>query len=132
MHKPDRIRLQHMLDAAREAIASVQGRVRADLDHDRIWALGLVKCIEIIGEAAARVTPEACSQFPQIPGPQIVGMRNRLVHAYFALDLDQVWNAMAQDLSPPDRDHRDYPSARAAARYGIFLTNSPASVGRRL
>lgn len=67
MHRPDRIRLQHMLDAAREAIASVQGRVRADLDHDRIWALGLVKCIEIIGEAAARVTPEARSQFPDGP-----------------------------------------------------------------
>ena len=100
MHKPDRIRLQHMLDAAREAIASVQGRVRADLDHDRIWALGLVKCIEIIGEAAARVTPEARSQFPQIPWPQIVGMRNRLVHVYFDLDLDQVWNAVTQDLPP--------------------------------
>ena len=88
MHKSDRIRLQHMLDAAREAIASVQGRVRADLDHDRIWVLGVVKCIEIIGEAAARVTLETRSQFPQIPWPQIAGIRNRLVHVYFDLDLD--------------------------------------------
>lgn len=100
MRKPDRIRVQHMLDAARDATASVQGRVRQDLDRDRIWALGLVKCIEIIGEAAARVSPEARSQFPQIPWMQIVGMRNRLVHAYFDLDLDQVWNAVAQDLPP--------------------------------
>ncbi len=89
-----------MLDAAREATASVQGRIRQDLDHDRIWALGLIKCIEIIGEAAARLSPETSSQFPQIPWTQIVAMRNRLVHAYFDLDLDQVWNTVSQDLPP--------------------------------
>jgi uncharacterized protein with HEPN domain len=100
MHRPDRIRLQHMLDAAREAVASAQGRARADLEHDRIWALGLVKCIEIIGEAAARMSLETRSEFPRIPWTQIIGMRNRLVHAYFELDLDQVWNAVAQDLPP--------------------------------
>ncbi len=89
-----------MLEASRETVASAQGRTRADLDHDRIYALGLVKCIEIIGEAAARVSPEAQSQHPQIPRPQIIGMRNRLVHAYFDLDLDQVWNAVTEDIPP--------------------------------
>jgi len=67
MLNADRIRLQHMLDASREAIHSTQGRSRAELDRDRIWALGLIKCIEIIGEAAGRVGSETRSQYPQIP-----------------------------------------------------------------
>lgn len=46
----DRIRLRHMLDAAREAVHSAHGRGRADLDRDRVWALGLIKCIEITGK----------------------------------------------------------------------------------
>ena len=98
MHKPDRIRLQHMLDAAREAIASVQGRVRADLDHDRIWALGLVKCIEIIGEAASKLSQEFRDAHGEIPWPQIVAMRNVIAHEYFGLDLDTVWQVVERDL----------------------------------
>lgn len=98
MLKDDRIRLQHMLDAAREAINSIKGRRRADLEKDRIWALGLVKCVEIIGEAATRVSKEMRSRHPQIPWVQIVAMRNRLVHVYFDIDADQVWLALTEDL----------------------------------
>lgn len=96
----DEIRLRHMLDAGREAVASARSRGRSDLDRDRLWALGIVKCIDIIGEAAARVSPETRQRFPEIPWAQVVGMRNRLVHVYFDLDLDQVWNAVTDDLPP--------------------------------
>jgi uncharacterized protein with HEPN domain len=96
----DTIRLRHMLDAGREVVRSAQARDRSDLDHDRLWALGIVKCIEIIGEAASHVSPETRQRFPEIPWVQVVGMRNRLVHAYFDLDLDQVWNATTDDLPP--------------------------------
>ena len=98
MLKADRIRLQHMLDAANEAMASVRGRTRSDLDRDRIWALGLVKCVEIIGEAAARTGQETRDLYPQIPWIQIVAMRNRLIHVYFDIDLDQVWKAVTEDI----------------------------------
>jgi uncharacterized protein with HEPN domain len=53
MRKDDRVRLQHMLDAAREAMGFVQGRARSDLDSDRMLVLSLVKAIEIVGEAAS-------------------------------------------------------------------------------
>ncbi len=56
MHKADQVRLQHMLDAAREALAFTQGHTRADLDRDRMLVLALVKEIEIIGEAANQVS----------------------------------------------------------------------------
>ena len=115
MLKDDRIRLQHMLDAAMEAMGSVQGRERTDLEPDHIWALGLVKCIEIIGEAASQVGEATRSMCSEIPWPEIVGMRNRLVHAYFDIDLDQVWNTVTEDLPPLAHElrrilgHRDSP-----------------------
>lgn len=100
MPKSERIRIRHMLDAAREAINSAAGKTRLQLDRDRVWALGLVKCVEIMGEAAARVGEETRAKYPQIPWQQIVAMRNRLVHAYFDIDLDQVWKAVTEDLPP--------------------------------
>ena len=100
MRAEDRIRLRHMLDAAAEAVSSAAGKTRVDLDRDRVWSLGLVKCVEIVGEAAARVGIETRQGIPQIPLVQIVAMRNRLVHAYFDIDLDQVWLAVTEDLPP--------------------------------
>jgi uncharacterized protein with HEPN domain len=98
MRRDDRIRLQHMLDSAREAISFADGRTRADLDANRMLALSLVKCIEIVGEAAARVGEETRQQVPQIPWQDIVGMRNRLIHAYYDIDLDRVWDTIIADL----------------------------------
>ncbi|MCK6624231.1 MAG: DUF86 domain-containing protein [Anaerolineae bacterium] len=100
MNKDDLIRLHHMLDAAREATSFAQNRNRSDLDSDRMLALSLLKLIEIIGEAAATVSKESRLQAPQIPWASIVGMRNRLVHAYFDIDLDRVWDTVTADLPP--------------------------------
>ena len=89
-----------MLDAAREAIAFAEGRTRPDLDGDRILALALVKAIEIVGEAATTVNPRARDRYSTIPWEDIVGMRHRLVHAYFAIDMDRVWDTVIDDLPP--------------------------------
>ena len=100
MFKDDRIRMQHMLDAAMEAESFAANRSRSDLDHDRMLVLSLVKDVEIIGEAAVHVTEETRSAYPQIPWLEIVGMRNRLIHAYFDIDLDRVWDTVVEDLPP--------------------------------
>jgi len=89
-----------MVDAAREALRSAKEQTRLDLDRNRVWALGLVKCVEIIGEAAARVSEDTRKECPQIPWAEIVAMRNRLVHVYFDIDLDQIWKALTEDLPP--------------------------------
>jgi uncharacterized protein with HEPN domain len=60
--------------------------------------LSLVKCIEIVGEAASRASPEMREALPELPWPDIVGMRNRLIHAYFDVDHDRVWDTVHQDL----------------------------------
>ena len=92
LREDDRIRLQHMLDAAREAEGFTRGRVRADLDGDRMLAFALVYALQTIGEAASQVSSETREALPDVPWPLIVGMRHRLVHGYFDVDLDRVWD----------------------------------------
>jgi uncharacterized protein with HEPN domain len=96
----DETRLRHMFDAVQEAMALVAGKTRDDLDNERTLALALVKLIEIVGEAAANISRETQEKIPQIPWPQIIGMRNRLIHAYFDIDLEVVWKTITEDLPP--------------------------------
>ena len=98
MRKDDEVRLRHMLEAAREAVSFAHGRTREDLDMDRQLVLSLVKDVEIVGEAATQITETAREQLPAIPWDKIIGMRNRLVHAYFSINLDILWQTVRGDL----------------------------------
>lgn len=98
MRPDDDARLRHMLDAADDAARFVVGRTRKDLDSDRMLALALVKCIEIVGEAASRLSDAGKARAPSLPWPDIVGMRHRLIHAYYDVDLDRVWDTITVDL----------------------------------
>jgi uncharacterized protein with HEPN domain len=89
-----------MLDAGREALSFVKGRKRQDLATNRMLALSLVKEIEIVGEAASKVSPEIRELATEIPWTQIVGMRHRLIHAYFEIDIAVVWSTVESDLPP--------------------------------
>lgn len=98
LSKDDCIRLRHMIDAAREAMGFVGGRSRAELDNDAMLSRALVSCLAVVDEAAAHVSPEARACDTSIPWLQIVGMRNRLIHAYFDIDQDEVWLTVTEDL----------------------------------
>ena len=100
MKHDDWVRTQHMFEAATEAVSFARGSTRDSLKQDRKLALALVKCIEILGEAAAKVSEESRRDHPQIPWVTIVAMRNRLIHAYFDIDLDRVWDTITDDLPP--------------------------------
>ena len=80
MRQDDAIRLRHMLDATQEGISFARGKKREDLDHERMLVLSLVKDIEIIGEAATKVSEDCRQEHPEIPWKEIVTMRNRLIH----------------------------------------------------
>lgn len=90
--------LLDMLLAARDAVDFARGRTRDDLSTDRQLVLSLVKSIEIIGEAAARVSQETRENHPEIPWPKIIAMRNHLVHAYFEINLTRVWDTVQNDV----------------------------------
>ena len=74
MNDRDRVRLRHMLDAAREAVSFVEGRSRLDLAGDRLFLLAVVKEIEIIGEAASQISPETRSETAGIPWPKTTSL----------------------------------------------------------
>jgi len=96
----DEVRLHHMLDAAKEAVSFLAYRTRDELDSDNMLALATVRLLEVIGEAANAVTEETQQKNPQIPWRQIFGTRNRLIHGYYQVDLDIVWQIVKQDLPP--------------------------------
>lgn len=98
MKTDDEIRLRHMLDASHEAMAFSRNRTRADLNTDRMLVLALTKAVEVIGEAASHITEPTKNELSSIPWADIVGMRNRLVHAYFDINLDILWETVHDDL----------------------------------
>lgn len=94
----DSVRLKHIRDAADEAVALCQGRTRQELDTDRMLNLSLVRLLEIIGEAANGISDELKEAHPHIPWHQMTSMRNRLIHGYFDVNLDVVWQTVKEDL----------------------------------
>ena len=98
MLKDDQVRLRHMLDASREARAFTASKARKNLDTDRMLTLALVKCIEIVGEAANRVSEDFRQQHTQIPWADIIGMRHRLIHGYYDINLDILWRTITTNL----------------------------------
>lgn len=89
MRRDDLIRVRHMLESAKDAVFFARNRTRTDLDSDRMLTLSIIKSVEILGEAASKVTKEGRDDDKQIPWSDIVAMRNRLIHAYFDIDLDR-------------------------------------------
>jgi uncharacterized protein with HEPN domain len=98
MAKDDLVRLRHMQDSAMEAVELIQGKYRADLDTNRVLSLALVRLLEIVGEAASRVTTITRQQTPNIPWSQIVSLRHRLIHGYDTIDMDILWKILIDDL----------------------------------
>ena len=100
MRKDDLVRMRHILDAAREATAFVEGRSRTDSAADRMLNLALVRLLEVIGEAVRGITQESRDAHPEIPWKKMAGMRDRLIHGYYDVDMDVVWETVTVDLSP--------------------------------
>ena len=98
MRAEDAVRIRHMMDAAELALDFTRGPTRSDLDRDKMLKFALVQAIQVIGEAANKVSPEGRQAGPAVPWQVITGMRNRLVHAYFDVDGDLLWATTQKDL----------------------------------
>ena len=94
----DLIRIRHMLTAAKEAIEFAGDKTRKGLEKDRLHLLAIIKSIEIIGEAASKVSETFKTENSNIPWNDIINMRNRLIHVYFEVNLDIVWQTVKTDL----------------------------------
>ena len=98
MPRDDTAYLLDMLVAARDAAAFAEGVSYTEFVRDRRTQLSILKSLEIVGEAAAHISEDNRKKHPAIPWPEIVGMRNRLVHVYFDIDLPLVWDTVRNDL----------------------------------
>jgi uncharacterized protein with HEPN domain len=90
--------LLDMLIAARDAMSFLQGVAAEQFVASRIHQQAVMKALETIGEAAARVSEATRAAHPEVPWREIIGMRHRLVHDYFEIDLDKVWDTVRGDL----------------------------------
>lgn len=97
---PDVIRLRHMLQAAELAIQFVGGINREAFDQNIGLQFQVVRALEIIGEAASSLSPEFQQRHPSLPWTHMKRMRNRLIHAYFTVDLEIVWDTLQDNLPP--------------------------------
>ncbi|MGB5531092.1 MAG: HepT-like ribonuclease domain-containing protein [Ignavibacteriaceae bacterium] len=100
MKDNDRIRIQHIIDASEEALSFVLNVDRENFFKNRMLILSIIKEIEIIGEAASKISEETKLQYSHIPWKDIVGMRNRLIHGYFDVNVELVWNTTKNNLPP--------------------------------
>lgn len=96
--RDDRVTLQQMRDHAKEAIELSERRSRADLDTDRMFGLAMMHLVEIVGEAASRMSQNGRQRIPGIPWQEVVGTRNRIIHGYDEIDNDLLWGTLRSDL----------------------------------
>ena len=94
----DAIYVGHMLDMTRRAVKAIKSKSRAKYDEDDILRLELTHLVQVIGEAARKVSEEFQSEHPEIPWRKIIGMRHRIVHDYMRVDEDILWEVVTNDL----------------------------------
>jgi len=100
MKENDRIRIHHIIDAAQEELSFVRNVDQENFSNNRMMILSVIKEIEIIGEAVSKISDEIKLMYSDVPWEGIVGMRNRLIHGYFDVDVKLVWNTTKIDLPP--------------------------------
>ena len=90
--------LLDILIAARKALKFLEGMTWEAFEQSDLHQSAVIRPLEIIGEAARRVSQQTRAAHPEIPWEQMIGMRNRLIHEYFRLNLAMVWETVQDDL----------------------------------
>ena len=98
MRSEDRIRLKHLLSEAQEACKYIKGISFEEFVQDGKTVRAVIRAIEVIGEAASKISLELRTMHSDVPWQKIIGMRNRLIHVYFDIDYDIIWQTLKENL----------------------------------
>lgn len=98
MRKDDLVYLRHILDSIEKIQLYLQGVSKEDFDKNSMLQDAVIRQIEIIGEAARNVSEELKGKNPEVPWLMMTGMRNKLIHEYFAVNTSIVWDTIMEDL----------------------------------
>ena len=94
----DNNRIRLMIQAAEQAVEYARQRTQSQAESEPPLQHLFIRNLEILGEAASRVSAHVRQAHPEIPWRDMVDMRNRLIHAYFDIDMDIVWKTVQQAL----------------------------------
>ena len=98
MKKDDGVYLGHMLDTARKIVRKQSGLTRGQYESDENLQMVFAHLVQVLGEAASRVSPECRRHTPEIPWNRIVGIRHRIVHDYMNIDLEILWEVVSRNV----------------------------------
>ncbi|HEX2984309.1 MAG TPA: DUF86 domain-containing protein [Ignavibacteriales bacterium] len=95
--------IEDMLESIRKGIFFISGMTFSDFINDDKTQYALIRAIEVIGEASAKISDDIKSHYPEIPWKEMSGMRNKLVHDYFGVNSEVVWKTAVEDLPKLER-----------------------------
>jgi uncharacterized protein with HEPN domain len=96
----DNLRLEHIVDAADHVAEFIFNVSKEEFDNNYEKQSAIIRQFEIIGEAANNLSPEFKAHYGQIDWPKVIGMRHKMIHDYFDVDTDIVWNTANDDVKP--------------------------------
>lgn len=93
-----------MLEATKQIKRYIDKISYEEFEKDNLRQDGVIRQIEILGEAANQISENLKEEYPEIPWKNVAGMRNKLIHGYFEVDLETVWNTVKNDLPKLKKD----------------------------